>query len=118
MQNAPAEKVGAFGDSDYFDSDSGSNRSNTSPTSEQDQSKRIVANAEFVWRGLDLHLGRRRRPVLTLVVDRDYPPLYRIRYRNGWTSSPANPSRARDAAYGHARFLMTKRRAPEGATAG
>jgi hypothetical protein len=69
----------------------------------------------FVWRGLGLHLGRRRTPVLTLVADATYPHLYRIRYPNGWTSTHANISRAKDAAYGHARHLLgaeTPARAP------
>jgi hypothetical protein len=37
-------------------------------------------------------------PVLTLVADATYPHLYRIRYPSGWTSTPANLSRAKDAA--------------------
>ena len=53
----------------------------------------------FRWRGLALHLGRRKRPVLTLVADDTYPHLFRIRYPDGWTSTPANISRAKDAAY-------------------
>src|SRR5262245_17153772 len=60
----------------------------------------------FNWRGLSYHLGRRTRPVLTLVQDATYPHLYRIRYPDGWTSSPANLSRAKDAAFGHARHLL------------
>ena len=50
---------------------------------------------KFVWRDLGLHLGRSRKPVLTLVPDRTYPHLYRIKYPNGWTSSAANISAAR-----------------------
>jgi hypothetical protein len=45
-------------------------------------------------------------PVLTLIPDATFPHLYRIRYPKGWTSTPANLSRARDAAYGHARYLL------------
>jgi hypothetical protein len=59
----------------------------------------------FRWCGLALHLGRRKEPVLTLVADHDYPHMFRIRYPDGWTSTPANISRAKDAAYGHARLL-------------
>ena len=66
----------------------------------------ILREAKFIWRGLDLHLGRRKKPVLTLVADATYPHLYRIRYPDGWTSLPANISRAKDAAYGHARYLL------------
>jgi hypothetical protein len=44
--------------------------------------------------------------VLTLVADETYPHLYRIQYPDGWTSTPANLTRARDAAYGHARYLL------------
>ena len=58
----------------------------------------------FCWRGLVLHLGK--RPVLTLVPDATFPHLYRIRYPDGWTSTPANLTRAKDAAYGHARYLL------------
>jgi hypothetical protein len=60
---------------------------------------------DFTWRGLALCIGRRKTPMLTLVADATYPHLYRIKYPNGWTSSPANLVRARDAAYGHARYL-------------
>jgi hypothetical protein len=35
-----------------------------------------------------------------------YPHLYRIQYPDGWISSPVNLSRAKDAAYGHARHLQ------------
>ena len=60
---------------------------------------------QFQWRGLALHFNE--RPVLTLVADETFPHLlYRIRYPDGWTSTPANITRARDAAYGHAKFLL------------
>ena len=58
----------------------------------------------FCWRGLALHYCK--RPVLTLVPDATFPHLYRIRYPDGWTSTPANLTRAKDAAYGHARYLL------------
>lgn len=61
-------------------------------------------NGEFQWCGPVLHLGR--HPVLTLVADEKYPHLFRIRYPDGWISTPANITRAKDAAYGHARFLL------------
>ena len=64
----------------------------------------------FRWRGLALHLGRRKQPVLTLVADDTYPHLFRIRYPDGWTSTPANISRAKDATYGHAQWLLSQRR--------
>jgi hypothetical protein len=60
----------------------------------------------FRWCGLALHVARRKKPVLTLVADADHPHLFRIRYPDGWTSTPANITRARDAAYGHARWLL------------
>ena len=44
--------------------------------------------------------------MLTLVADEKYPHLFRIRYPDGWTSTPANITRAKDAAYRHARFLL------------
>jgi hypothetical protein len=66
-----------------------------------------INREDFLWRGLALHYGRRPTPILTLIADPDYPHLYRIRYRNGWTSTPANLSRAKDAAYDHARYLLT-----------
>jgi hypothetical protein len=74
----------------------------------------ILRTSDFVWRGLALHLGRRRQPVLELVADADQPHLYRIRYPNGWTSTPANLTRAKDAAYGHARCLLTQETAGKG----
>ena len=63
----------------------------------------ILRMSDFAWKGLSLHLGRRK--ILTLVADETYPHLYRIRYPNGRISSPANLTRAKDAAYGHARYL-------------
>ena len=66
----------------------------------------ILKQTKFVWGGLDLHLGRRKTPVLTLVADATYSHLYRIRYPSGWTSTPGNLTRAKDAAYGHARYLL------------
>ena len=61
---------------------------------------------EFVWCGLGLHLGTRKKPVLTLEADATYPYLYRVVYPDGWTSPPANLTRAKDAAYWHARYLL------------
>ena len=61
----------------------------------------------FCWRGLALHFGRRKRPVLTLIADDTYSHLFRIRYPDGWTSTAANISRAKDAAYDHARWLLS-----------
>jgi hypothetical protein len=66
----------------------------------------ILKQTKFVWRGLDLYLGPRKTPVLTLVADATYAHLYRITYPNGWTSTPGNLTRAKDAAYGHARYLL------------
>jgi hypothetical protein len=68
----------------------------------------ILRQTDFVWRGLDLHFGRRKKPVLTLVADATYPHLFRITYPNGWTSTPGNLTRAKDAAYGHARHLLAQ----------
>src|SRR5262245_23682258 len=67
-----------------------------------------VGSRHFNWQGLGYHYGRRSNPVLTLVQDATYPHLYRIRYPDGWISSPANLSRAKDAAYGHARYLVAQ----------
>jgi hypothetical protein len=66
----------------------------------------MLDKERFAWRGLKLHFGRQREPVLTLVADVTYPHLYRIQYPNGWMSSAANLTRAKDAAYGHARRLL------------
>jgi|tagenome__1003787_1003787.scaffolds.fasta_scaffold16129500_1 hypothetical protein len=65
-----------------------------------------LARDKFVWRGLSLHLGRSSKPLLTVVPDVAYPHLFRIKHSDGWTSVPANLTRARDAAYGHARYLL------------
>ena len=46
--------------------------------------------------------------MLTLEPDETYPHLYRIRYPGGGTSPPANLTRAKDAAYGHARCLLAQ----------
>ena len=78
----------------------------------------IHKQTEFVWRGLDLHFGRRKTPVLTLVADATYPHLCRIVYPNGWTSTPANLTRAKDAAYGHARYLLAQEAAENGPQTG
>jgi hypothetical protein len=74
---------------------------------------RIFKRPDFAWRGLGLHFGRRRRPVLTLVADAACPHLYRIRHPSGWTGAPANLARAKDAAYGHARHLLAEDTATE-----
>jgi hypothetical protein len=69
---------------------------------------RIIPGRDFKWRARGLYLGRHVKPVLTLVADATYPHLYRIRCPDGWMSTPANLSRAKDAAYGHARHLLTE----------
>ena len=69
---------------------------------------------KFVWCDLGLHLGRSKKPILTLVPHETHPHLYRIKYPNGWTSSPANITRARDAAYRHARCLLGAQSPSEG----
>jgi hypothetical protein len=68
----------------------------------------ILRQTDFVWRGLALHFGKRRKSILTLVPGESYPHLFRIRYPNGWTSTPGNLTRAKDAAYGHARYLLAQ----------
>ena len=73
---------------------------------------RVFKRDNFTWRGLDLCVGK-RKPILTLVPDVTHPHLYRIRYPNGWTSSPANISRAKEAAPGHAQHLMGEQRPVE-----
>ena len=49
-------------------------------------------------------------PVLTLVADTTYPHLFRIRYPSAWMSTPGNLTRAKDAAYDHARHLLVGQR--------
>jgi hypothetical protein len=67
----------------------------------------MMDNVDFVWRGLSLHRGQSSKaPLLILVADATYPHLYRIQYPDGWLSTPANLTRAKDAAYGHARYLL------------
>ena len=68
---------------------------------------------KFVWRGLSLHLGRSSKLLLTVIPDVTYPHLFRIKHSDGWTSVPANLTRARDAAYGHARYLLGAETAAE-----
>lgn len=65
---------------------------------------------KFIWRGLELHWGQRGAPVLTLVQDVTHPHLYRIRYPDGWMTTAANLTKAKDAAYGHARYLLGRQR--------
>jgi hypothetical protein len=77
-----------------------------------------VNRSKFSWKGLALHYGRRNTPVLTLVADLDYPHLYRIVYPDGWTSTPANLSRAKDAAYDDARYLLVGQRPERGPQTG
>lgn len=69
--------------------------------------KGILKRSEFVWRGLGLHFQQRRKPILTLVQDEQWPHLYRITYPDGWRSTLATLTRCRDAAFGHARVLLT-----------
>ena len=49
----------------------------------------MLRNSDFVWRGADLYLGRRR--MLTLEADATYPHLYRIRYPDGWLKHSGQP---------------------------
>jgi hypothetical protein len=65
---------------------------------------------DFIWKGSALHYGKRRTPALTLAADATYPHLFRIVYPNGWTSTPANLTHAKDAAYDHARYLLRGQR--------
>ena len=44
--------------------------------------------------------------MLILVADDEFPHLFRIKYPDGWLSTPVNISRAKDAAYGHARWIL------------
>ena len=74
-------------------------------------SGRVFKRTDFVWCGLALHFHG--KPVLHLIADETYPHLYRIAYPNGWISTAANLLRARDAAYGHARFLLMEQRPVE-----
>ena len=61
-----------------------------------------------------MHLGHSPKPTLTLIRDVRYPHLYCVRYPSGWTSTPANLTRAKDAAYGHARYLLAQETAGKG----
>jgi hypothetical protein len=79
------------------------------------QTGRVFRRIDFDWHGLALHLRGHRKPLLNLVAHETYPHLYRIAYPNGWTSTAANLSRAKDAAYGHARFLLTEQSPVEAA---
>lgn len=72
----------------------------------------MLRDSDFVWRGADLYLGRRR--MLTLEADATYPHLYRIRYPDGWLSTPGNLTRAKDAAYSHARYLLAQAKPRKG----
>jgi hypothetical protein len=69
--------------------------------------KGVLPRHSFRWCGLALHYGKRRTPVVTLVADDIHPNLFRIRHPDGWLSTPANISRAKEAAYGHARLLLS-----------
>ena len=51
--------------------------------------------------------------MLTLEPDATHPHLYRIKHPDGWTSTPANLPRAKDAAYAHARHLLGRLRPVE-----
>jgi hypothetical protein len=72
-----------------------------------------VPRDKFVWRGFSLHLGRSKKSLLTVVPDERHSHLYRIKYPDGWTSSPANITRAHDTAYGHVRYLLGAETPPE-----
>jgi hypothetical protein len=69
--------------------------------------KGILPRHSFRWCGLALHNGKGGRSIVTLVADDNHPHLFRIRYPDGWLSTPANISRAKEAAYGHARLLSS-----------
>ena len=78
---------------------------------------RIFKKDDFTWRGLHLCVGK-RKPILTLVPDATHPDLYRIRYPDGWLSSPANITRAKEAAQGHAQHLIAEQTPVEGVYSG
>ena len=78
----------------------------------------MLDREDFIWKGLGVHYGKRRTPVLTLAADASYPHLFRIVYPNGWTSTPANLTRAKDAAYYHARHLLRGQRPDSGPQTG
>jgi hypothetical protein len=69
--------------------------------------KGVLPRHSFRWCDLALHYGKRRTPVVTLVPDHNHPHLFRIRHPDGWLSTPANITRAKEAAYGHARLLLS-----------
>ena len=66
-------------------------------------------SSKFTWKGLALHYGKRK--VLTLVADATYRHLFRIRYPNGWTTTPANLSERRTPPMGTL-VICWGRRAP------
>jgi hypothetical protein len=68
----------------------------------------ILKTSDFEWHGLELRLRSTGKPILELVADDTYPHLFRIHYPDGWFSSPGNLTRAKDAAYGHARYLLAE----------
>jgi hypothetical protein len=78
-----------------------------SPLGTSIYAKGVLPKHSFRWCGLALHYGKRRMPVVTLVADDNYPHLFRIKYPDGWVSTAANVSRAKEAAYGHARLLLS-----------
>ena len=60
------------------------------------------ATPELKWRkaddGYTLHLGRTKKPLLSVVPDAVYPAMWRVRRADGSLSDLVNLSRAKDAA--------------------
>ena len=58
---------------------------------------------ELTWKFADgihsLHRGGAKAPAISVVPDKIYPTMWRIKYRDGKLSDLVNLSRARDAAF-------------------
>jgi hypothetical protein len=61
---------------------------------------------DLAWRGNSLCVGGKGEPVVSIVPDRKYPQMWRVKYPDGRLTDMVNLSRARDAARGIAISIL------------
>jgi hypothetical protein len=59
---------------------------------------RTWARQALAWKGNNLHVGGKGKPVLAIEPDAWWPSMWRVKYQDGSLSDRVNLSRARDAA--------------------
>jgi len=58
----------------------------------------MYGSQELNWKNDSLYLFSKGKPLVTIVPDRQYPKMWRVRLPDGHTTDMANRARAKDAA--------------------